>query len=95
MKLVNVRLYIHIDVHKENNKEGPKFKVDDNIRISKYKNILAKGYVPNWRSFCLKKLKILFRQQILLLILTEKKLLECFKKNNCKSQIKKSLDLKK
>ena len=52
MKLVNVRLYIHIDVHKENNKEGPKFKVDDNIRISKYKNILAKGYVPNWRSFC-------------------------------------------
>ena len=47
MKLVNVRLYIHIDVHEENNKEGPKFKVDDNIRISKYKNILAKGYVPN------------------------------------------------
>ena len=29
-------------------KKGPKFKVNDHIRISKYKNIFAKGYVPNW-----------------------------------------------
>ena len=28
--------------------ESPKFKVDDNFRISKYKNVFAKGYVPNW-----------------------------------------------
>ena len=27
---------------------NPKFKVSDNIRISKYKNIFAKGYTPNW-----------------------------------------------
>ena len=30
------------------NKKNPKFKVDDNVRISKYKNIFAKGYTPNW-----------------------------------------------
>ena len=30
------------------NKEGPKFKVGEHVRISKYKNIFAKGYVPNW-----------------------------------------------
>ena len=30
------------------NNEGPKFKVDDHVKISKYKNIFAKGYVPNW-----------------------------------------------
>ena len=30
------------------NKEGPKFKVGDHVRISKYKNIFAKGYAPNW-----------------------------------------------
>ena len=30
------------------NEKNPKFKVCDNVRIWKYKNILAKGYTPNW-----------------------------------------------
>ena len=30
------------------NKKNPKFKVRDNVRISKYKDIFAKGYTPNW-----------------------------------------------
>ena len=30
------------------NKKDPKFKVGDHVRISKYKNIFAKGYTPNW-----------------------------------------------
>ena len=35
--------------HNENfNKKDPKFKVGDNVGISKYKNIFAKGYTPNW-----------------------------------------------
>ena len=29
------------------NKEGPKFKVGDHVRISKYKNIFTKGYTAN------------------------------------------------
>ena len=29
-------------------KKNPKFKADDNVRISKYKNIIAKEYTPNW-----------------------------------------------
>ena len=29
-------------------KKNPKFKVCDNVRISKLKNIFAKGYVPSW-----------------------------------------------
>ena len=29
------------------NKKDPKFKVGDNVRISKHKNIFAKGYAPN------------------------------------------------
>ena len=32
----------------ESNKKDPKFKVGDRVRISKYKNVFAKGYVPNW-----------------------------------------------
>ena len=27
---------------------GKEVKVDDHVRISKYKNIFAKGYTPNW-----------------------------------------------
>ena len=30
------------------NKKDPKFKIGDHVRISKYKNIFAKGYTPNW-----------------------------------------------
>ena len=33
---------------KRNNKEDPKFKVGGYLRISKYKSIFVKGYVPNW-----------------------------------------------
>ena len=43
----------------------------------------------------LKKLKILCRDNMLLMILIRKKLLELFMKTNCKKQIKKSLELKK
>ena len=38
---------------------NPKFKVSDHVRISKYKNIFAKGYIPNWSEevFMIKKVK--------------------------------------
>ena len=29
-------------------RKDPKFKVGDHVRISKYKDIFAKGYAPNW-----------------------------------------------
>ena len=38
----------HIDFGKEVNDKDPKFKVGDHVRISKYKNIFAKGFTPNW-----------------------------------------------
>ena len=39
---------MYIDFNKDNNTDGPKSKVSDHVKISKYKNIFAKGYVPNW-----------------------------------------------
>ena len=41
------------------NERDPKFKVGDHVRISKYKNIFAEGYTPNWSEeiFVLKKIK--------------------------------------
>ena len=38
----------YAEYNKNRNKKDPKFKVDDHVRISKYKNIFAKGYTPNW-----------------------------------------------
>ena len=38
----------YVKYSEETNKKSPKFKVSDNVRISKYKNIFAKGYTPNW-----------------------------------------------
>ena len=32
----------------EVNPKAPKFKVNDRVRISKYKNIFSKGYTKNW-----------------------------------------------
>ena len=47
MKPVDVKSSKCVDFNKENKKKGPKYKVGDNVRISKYKNIFAKAYVPN------------------------------------------------
>ena len=43
----------------EVNDKDPKFKVGDHVRISKYKNIFAKAYTPNWSEeiFAIKEIK--------------------------------------
>ena len=40
-------------------KKDPKFKVGDHVRSSKYKNVFAKGYNPNWSEevFVVSKIK--------------------------------------
>ena len=45
--------------NENSNKKDPKFKVGDHVRISKYKNIFAKGYTPNWSEevFVINKIK--------------------------------------
>ena len=48
MKPVDVMDNTYIDFKKEINNKDPKFKIGDHVRISKYKNIFAKGYMPNW-----------------------------------------------
>ena len=48
MEPVDVKPRMYFDFDKENNKERPKFKIGDNARISKYKNIFEKGYVIDW-----------------------------------------------
>ena len=57
--LLTQNLSSYIDFNKKNYKEDPKFKVDDNIRILKYKKYFAEGCIPNWfeEVFVIKKVK--------------------------------------
>ena len=47
------------EYNEDSNKKDPKFKVSDRVRISKYKNIFAKRYTPNWSEeiFIITKIK--------------------------------------
>ena len=47
IKPFDVKWSTYIDSSKENNDRVPKFKIRDIVRISKYKNIFAKGYTPD------------------------------------------------
>ena len=59
MKPANVKDNTYVNFYKEINNKDPKFKVGDHVRISKYKNIFAKGYMPNWSEaiFVIKKVR--------------------------------------
>ena len=59
MTPIDVKGNTYINSGKELNNKNPKFKVGDHVRISKYKNIFAKGYTPNWseENFVIKKAK--------------------------------------
>ena len=59
MKPMDVKDNTYINTNKETNDKDPKFKVGDRVKISKYKNIFAKAYTPNWSEevFVIKKVK--------------------------------------
>ena len=59
MKPVDVKDNTYLAFKKEVNDKDPKLKVGDHVRISKYKNIFAKGYTQNWYEgvFVIKKVK--------------------------------------
>ena len=59
MKPVDVKDNTYIAFENKVNDKDPKFKVGDCVRISKYKNIFAKGYTPNWSEevFVISKIK--------------------------------------
>ena len=58
MKPVDVKSGSFAAYNEESNEKDPKFKVNDHNRISKYKNIFAKKYTPNWSEeiFVMKKI---------------------------------------
>ena len=59
VKPIDVKDNTYIDSEEEVNDKDPKFKIGDHVRISKYKNIFAIGYMPNWSKevFIISKIK--------------------------------------
>ena len=59
MKPIGIKQSTYFESSKKTNYQEPKFKIGDIVRILKYKNIFAKGYVPNWSEevFMIKKVK--------------------------------------
>ena len=59
MKPIDVTDDFFAECNEDFNKKGPKFKIGDHVRISKYKHFFAKGYVPNWSEevFIVNKIK--------------------------------------
>ena len=59
MKSIDIKDNTYIDFEKEVNNKDTTFKIGDYVRISKYKNIFAKGYMPNWSEevFIISKIK--------------------------------------
>ena len=103
MKPTDVKDNTYINFGKEFNDNDPKFKVGDYVRISKHKNIFAKGYNPNCSEevFMIKGIKNTYGHMficsctyghMLLMILIMKKLQEHFMKMSCKGQTKKNLE---
>ena len=80
MKPVDVKSNTYIDSSKEINDKDPKFKIGDIVRISKQKIFLKKVTLQNDQ----KKVLPLNKLKI-----------PTFPKNNCKKQIRNSLELKK
>ena len=58
-KPIDVKSNSFAEYNEESNEKDPKFKVGGHVRISKYKNIFAKGYAPKWSEeiFVVKKIK--------------------------------------
>ena len=90
MKPVDVKDNIYIDFKKESNDKNPKFKVGDHVRISKYKNIFAKGYMPNWSEeiFIIKKIKNTVPWTFVITDLNVEEIIGKFMKMKCKAQVK-------
>ena len=59
MKPIDVMGDPYAEYNEDFDKKDPKFKVGDHVRISKYENIFAKGYTPNWSEeiFVISKIK--------------------------------------
>ena len=83
MKAVHVNSNTYVESSKEINNKNPKFIVGNDPAISKYENIFAKGYTPNWSEeiFVIKKDKNTVPQTYVINDLNEEEIVGKFYEN--------------
>ena len=94
MKPVDVTDDSYAECNENFNKKDPQFKVGDHAKISKYKNIFAKGYAPYWSEevFVVSKIKNTIPWTYVVSDLNGEEITEAFMKKNCKKLVKKNLE---
>ena len=97
MKPINVKDNTYINTNKEINYKDPKFKVGDYVRISKYKNIFAKAFMPNWSEevFVVDKIKNTVPWTYIINDLNDEEITGTFYENELQKLIRKNVGLKK
>ena len=97
MKPIDVTDDSYAEYNENFNKKDPKFKVGDNVRISKYKNIFAKGYTPNWseKVFVINKIKNTVSWTYVINDLNGEEITGSFYKKKCKKLVKMNSEQKK
>ena len=83
MKPVDVKSTTYIESSKRKKNKDPKSKFGDIVRIPEYKNIFAKGYLPN------------SSEEVFVTDLNGEEIAGIFYEKEFQKQIKKSLELKK
>ena len=93
-KPIDVTDGYYAEYNENSNKKDPKFKVGENVRISKYKNIFAKGYTPNWSEevFVISKIKNTVLWTYSISDFNGEEITGSFIKKNCKKLVNENLE---
>ena len=97
MNPVDVKSRTYIESSKGINNKNPKYKINNTVRIPKYKTIFAKDYTPNWSEevFVIKKVKNALPWTYAINDLTGEEIVGIFYKEKLPQTNKKKLSLKK
>ena len=97
MKPVDLKSNTYIGSSKEINDKNAKFKIGDNVRIPKYKNIFAKVYTPNRseKVFVIKKVKNSVLWTLITSDLNGKEIVGTFYKNELQKSNQKGFRIEK
>ena len=90
----DIKSSTYIDFNSENNKEGPKFKIKDNLIISNYKKFFANGCLQNWseEAFVIKNVKVTVSWTYITSSFNDKEVVGKFYKKESHKQIKNSFE---
>ena len=97
MNPIDITSDFYAEYNEDSNKKDPKFKVGDHVRISKYKNIFAKGYAPNWSEevFIVNKIKSAVPWTYVVSDLNDKKIIGSFYEKELQKPSQKEFGIEK